>query len=85
MMQKNNSEWGFCVLFKEQKPVFFQKNKTPGVKKKRKKTGGLGFLKKLGIFSNLVIFQYSSCDFPLIARSGTSHITISLIGCAPHT
>jgi len=21
----------------------------------------------------------------LIARSGTSHVTISLIGCAPHT
>jgi len=25
------------------------------------------------------------CDFPLIARSGTSHVSISLIGCASHT
>jgi len=25
------------------------------------------------------------CDFPLIALSGTSHFTISLIGCAPYT
>jgi len=25
------------------------------------------------------------CDFPLIPRSGTSHVTISLIGCALHT
>jgi len=25
------------------------------------------------------------CDFPLIARFGTSHVTINLIGCAPHT
>jgi len=24
-------------------------------------------------------------DFPLIARFGKSHATISLIGCAPHT
>jgi len=25
------------------------------------------------------------CDFPLIARSGISHVTISLIRCAPHS
>jgi len=25
------------------------------------------------------------CDFSLIARSATSHVTISLNGCAPHT
>jgi len=24
------------------------------------------------------------CDFPLIAWSGQSHVTISLIGCATH-
>jgi len=33
---------------------------------------------------NIIIFQ-ASCDFLLIARSGKSHVTISLIGCAPHT
>jgi len=25
------------------------------------------------------------CDFPLIARSGTIHVTTSFIGCTPHT
>jgi len=25
------------------------------------------------------------CDFPLIARSGTCHVTISVVECAPHT
>jgi len=24
------------------------------------------------------------CDFPLIARSGTIHVTVSLIGCDAH-
>jgi len=32
----------------------------------------------------LIIF-HTFCDFPLIAQSGTRHITISLIGCARHT
>jgi len=52
--------------------------------KKTKKRGGLS-LKKLGFFSTLVIFQSFFSDFASIARSGTSPITISLIGCAPHT
>jgi len=25
------------------------------------------------------------CDFPLIARSGTSHVTVSWVGCVLHT
>jgi len=25
------------------------------------------------------------CDFPLIARSGINHVTISLVGCSLHT
>ena len=74
---------GVFAFFKN-KNLFFLK-KTPGFVKKRKNPDGLGFLRKLGFFSNLDIFQYFFCDFPLIARSGTSHITISLIGCAPHT
>jgi len=77
---------GILCFFKEQKPASFQKTQNhPDLKKKRENTGGLGFKKKLGFFSNLVIFQSFFCDFPLIARSRTSHITISLIGCAPHT
>jgi len=46
--------------------------------KKGKKPGGLVFLNP-GYLS--ILF----CDFALIARSATSHATISLIGCAPHT
>jgi len=77
---------GFCVFLKNKNLLLFRKPKTTRIKKKkRENTGGLGFKKKLGFFSNLVIFQSFFCDFPLIARSRTSHITISLIGCAPHT
>jgi len=46
--------------------------------------GWFSFRNKNGFFSTLIIFR-SFCDFPLIARSGTSHITISLIGFAPQT
>jgi len=34
------------------------------------------------------VYNYLSIlfnDFSLIARSGKSHVTIGLIGCAPHT
>jgi len=31
------------------------------------------------------LFSILFCDFPLIAWSGQSHVTISLFGCAPHT
>jgi len=34
---------------------------------------------------NVHIYLSSFSDFPLIARSGKSHVTISLIGCASHT
>jgi len=40
--------------------------------------------KKKRVFSTPTIFQ-SFCDFPLIARYVASHVTISLIGRAPHT
>jgi len=36
-------------------------------------------------FSTLTIFQNFFRDLPLIARSGTSHVTVSLIGRAPYT
>jgi len=32
---KNYSEWGFCVFFKEQKPVSFQENKKIRIEKNR--------------------------------------------------
>jgi len=67
---KNNSEWEFCV---------FSKN----TKNRIKKTGGLFFLKDGFILPWLSFNPF--CDFPLIARSGTSHVNISLIGSAPHT
>jgi len=38
--------------------------------------------KKLNVHNYLSILF---CDFPLIARSGKSHVTISLIGCAPRS
>ena len=81
---KNNSQWEFCVFFGNRKLfLFLIKQKYPNWKK-QKKLGGLFFLKN-GFFSTLIAFQSFICDFPLIARSGTSHVTISLFGCAPHT
>jgi len=50
----------FVLFFEEKKPVLFQKKpKPPGLKKRR-----LGFLKKLGFFANLVIFQSFCVIFP---------------------
>jgi len=37
------------------------------------------------IFLNPDYLSILFCNFPLIARSGTSHVTIRLIVCAPHT
>jgi len=73
---------GFFVLFKkkEQTPVSFKKKQ----KNVFKKMGGLFFSKK-HFFLNPNYLSILFCNFPLIARSGTSHVTISLIGCAPHT
>jgi len=78
---KNNSEWGFCVFFKKRaKTCFFWKK----AKKSDLKKQVSWLFQKNGFFSTLIVFQYF-CDFPLIAWSGTSHVTISLVGCAPHT
>ena len=76
---KNNSEWGFCVFFKkEQKPVSFKKTTKKFELKKQQTTRWVVFETKQTVFQP---FR----DFPLIARFGTSHVTISLVGCAQHT
>jgi len=49
---------------------------------KSKKTGGL---EKKRFFFNLDYLSILFCDFPLIARSGTRHVTTSLTGRAPCT
>jgi len=59
---------------------FFKEQNQNGLRQ----TGGLLFLKKTGFSQPWLSFN-PFCDFPLIVRSGTSHVTISLIGCTPHT
>jgi len=44
----------------------------------------LGFIKKR-VFLNPAYLSILFCGFPLIARCGISHVTISVIGCDPHT
>jgi len=47
-----------------------------------------GTVLKFGSENQLNVLNYLSiptCDFLLIARSGKSHVTITLIGCAAHT
>ena len=76
---------GFCLFFKEQKPVFLKKTtKHPDLKRNEKTLVGWG-LKKTSFSQTWLSFNTFFCDFPLIARSGTSHITNSLIGYAPNT
>jgi len=68
---------GFLCFFKEQKPVSFQITQKNGFKKAKTQVGW-GFL-------NPDYLLVLLCNFPLVARSGTSHVIIRLIGCAPHT
>ena len=70
----------FCVCFKEPKPVSLKKKKKKNWIK-QKQTTQEGWVKKCFLF-NPDYLWILFCDFPLIARSGTSHVTISLIGCA---
>jgi len=62
--------------------VFFLKNKNLLLFKKPEfeKTGELEFFEEYGFFSTLTIFQSFFVIFP---RSGTTDVTISLIGHAP--
>jgi len=57
----------------------YKKNKTTDLKKHE------GWIFKKWVFLNPDYLSILFCDFPLIARSGTSHVTISLIGCAPYS
>jgi len=68
------------LFFLIRKTCLFQKKTKPWFKK----TGGLFFLKN-EFFSTPIIFQYFFAIFPFIGRSGTSNVTISLIGCALRT
>ena len=63
----------------------FSKKRTKTLKNglKKHKTCELFFLTRF--FFNPVCVSILFCVFPLIARSGTSHVTISLTECAPHT
>jgi len=71
---------GFLCIFQRTKTCFFKKKTKNGLKKQ------VGvFFKKL-VFLNLDYYlSILFYDFPLIARSGTSDVTINLIGYAPHT
>jgi len=64
---------GVFVLFFNNKNVFLFKKTKNGLKNKENRW--ISFLQKTS-FS--IIFQ-SLCDFPLIARFGTSHVNINLI------
>jgi len=78
MMQQRQIRMGFLCFFKEQKNCFFSNNPKNGFKKEQNIQVGWVFLDP----DYLSILFY---DFPLIARFGTSHVIISLIGYAPHT
>jgi len=69
---------GVCVFFKEQRLVSFIKK----LKTQIKENTRMGFKKKR-VFLNPDYLSILFCDFPLIAQSGKSQVTISLIGCVP--
>jgi len=61
---------------------FLQKEQNPVSLKKK-----FGLKNRWVVFSKKQIFLNPDplCDFPLIERSGTSHVTINAVECAPHT
>jgi len=67
-----------CFFEKRTKTCFFSKN--PNLKKQE----GWNCLKKQ-VFLNPDYLSILCSDFPWIARSGTTVVTISLIGRAPYT
>jgi len=69
----------FAFFLKNKNLFLFKKTKKFGLKK----TGGLFFLKKRVFLNHDCLSKL--CDFPLIVRSGTSHVTITLIWYAQHT
>jgi len=70
---------GSLFFIKKQKPVSFQKNKNNRIKQQV-----VCFFKKTDFSQSWLLFN-PLCDFPFIARSGTSHVIISVVECAPHT
>jgi len=68
---------GVFVFFLRTKTCFFSNNVKKRIKKTKKQVDW--------VFLNHDYLSNLFCDFPLIARSAASHVTISLIRCAPHT
>ena len=68
-----------CFLYKKNKKLFLFKK----TKKSDERNRWVVVLIKAG-FSQPRLFFTPFCDITLIARSGISHVTISLNGCAPH-
>ena len=69
----------FVFFIKEQKPVSFQKSKNIRIKKQ------VGCFFKTTDFSQSWLPFNPLGDFPLITRSGTSHVIIRMVDCEPHT
>jgi len=70
----------FMFFEKRMKTCFFKKKTKHATLKKQE---GWNFLKTPGFYQPWLSFN-PFCDFPLIARSGTTDDTISLIGRAPY-
>jgi len=81
-MQCKQYRMGLLCRFFNNKNLFHLK-KRKRIKKTKKQEDWFS-VKQDGFFSTLIISQ-SVCDFSLLARSRTGHITISLIGRASYT
>ena len=72
----------FVFFCKKNKSLFhFKKPKKPEFEKNRR----VGIFWKKRVFLNPCYLWILFCDFPLIARSGTTDATTRLIGRAPYT
>jgi len=71
-----------CFSKKKNENLFlFKKHQKTNLKKQK----GWNFLKKKRVFLNPDYLSILFCDFPVMARSGTTDVTISLIGRARYT
>jgi len=73
---------GVCVFSKKKKKKTYVFSKKQ-IKTDKKNNGGC-FFQKSCFFSTLIMLWSFFCDFPSIARSGTSHLIINLVACTPH-
>jgi len=72
----------FVFFWKKNKNLFlFKKKQITRIWKNRR----VGTFWKKRVFLNPGYLSILFCDFPLIARSGTADVTISLIGRAPYS